>query len=262
MSVLPLAGPPVVSAVGVGLHGVTSDRDTYLLPQHWQLHLYSYEGTLTAGGTAYAIRPGHVSLVPPGTRVDFVYRGRSEHLFCHFQPGVCDAATAPETASLPVMQDAGPVAATLSAAFHAAIGAFGRRPAQVAAEIWAALWRVATLPAVPPERAETHPAVAVAIAYVQARLGQPLTVAGIARHAGVSQTHLLRLFRAATGETVVAYVRRRRLEQAGHLLRQSTLSIPAIAATVGIPDLQAFNKACRRELGGSPRAVRARAVLA
>jgi hypothetical protein len=26
---------------------------------------------------------------------------------------------------------------------------------------------------------------------------------------------------------------------------------------VGIPDLQAFNKACRRELGGSPRAIRA-----
>jgi AraC family transcriptional regulator len=25
---------------------------------------------------------------------------------------------------------------------------------------------------------------------------------------------------------------------------------------VGIPDLQAFNKACRRELGASPRALR------
>jgi AraC family transcriptional regulator len=39
------------------------------------------------------------------------------------------------------------------------------------------------------------------------------------------------------------------------------MSIPAIAASVGINDLQAFNKACRkacrRELGASPRAVRA-----
>ncbi|NUR25018.1 MAG: helix-turn-helix transcriptional regulator [Catenulispora sp.] len=253
---LSLAGPPVVSAVGVGLHGVKSDRDTYLLPQHWQLHLYSYEGTLTAGGTAYAIRPGHVSLVPPGTRVDFVYRGRSEHLFCHFQPAA-GGGTVP-----PVMQDAGPAAVTLSAAFHSAIAAFEQRPAQASAEIWAALWRVVTLTAARPDRPETHPAVAAAMAYVQERLGQPLTVAGIARHAGVSQTHLLRLFRAATGETVVAYVRRRRLEQAGHLLRQSTLSIPAIAATVGIPDLQAFNKACRRELGGSPRSVRSGVVLA
>ncbi len=29
-----------------------------------------------------------------------------------------------------------------------------------------------------------------------------------------------------------------------------------MAASVGIPDLQAFNKACRRELGASPRALR------
>ena len=34
------------------------------------------------------------------------------------------------------------------------------------------------------------------------------------------------------------------------------------AASVGIADLQAFNKACRRELGGSPRAVRAGYVVA
>ncbi|MFE6625547.1 hypothetical protein ACFVGK_41355, partial [Streptomyces sp. NPDC057740] len=33
----------------------------------------------------------------------------------------------------------------------------------------------------------------------------------------------------------------------------------AIAAAVGIADLQAFNKACRRELGASPRDVRAAA---
>jgi transcriptional regulator GlxA family with amidase domain len=47
------------------------------------------------------------------------------------------------------------------------------------------------------------------------------------------------------------------MERARHLLRESTLSIPAVAAAVGIGDLQAFNKTCRRELGASPRAVRA-----
>jgi transcriptional regulator GlxA family with amidase domain len=48
------------------------------------------------------------------------------------------------------------------------------------------------------------------------------------------------------------------MERARHLLIASTLAIPAIAATVGIPDLQAFNKTCRKELGASPRAVRER----
>jgi transcriptional regulator GlxA family with amidase domain len=72
----------------------------------------------------------------------------------------------------------------------------------------------------------------------------------------VSHTHLTRLFRQDTGHTVVGYVRRRRMERARHLLIASTLAIPAVAATVGIPDLQAFNKTCRKELGASPRAVR------
>jgi transcriptional regulator GlxA family with amidase domain len=46
------------------------------------------------------------------------------------------------------------------------------------------------------------------------------------------------------------------MDRARHLLNASTLAIPAIAAAVGISDLQAFNKTCRRELGASPRAVR------
>jgi transcriptional regulator GlxA family with amidase domain len=56
---------------------------------------------------------------------------------------------------------------------------------------------------------------------------------------------------------VVGWIRQRRMARARHLLTATTMSIPAVAASVGITDLQAFNKACRRELGGSPRAVRA-----
>lgn len=79
----------------------------------------------------------------------------------------------------------------------------------------------------------------------------------LARAADVSHNHLTRLFRAETGMTVVAYIRLRRMARARHLLVASTLSIPGVAASVGISDLQAFNKACRRELGGSPRSIRA-----
>ncbi len=97
----------------------------------------------------------------------------------------------------------------------------------------------------------------VAGSYHEARLTEPLTVPEIAKAAGVSHNHLTRLFRATTGETVVGYIRSRRMERARHFLRATTLSIPAVAASVGIPDLQAFNKACHRELGASARAVRA-----
>jgi len=99
-------------------------------------------------------------------------------------------------------------------------------------------------------------AVVVAMDYIEAHLAEPLTVPQIARYADVSHNHLTRLFRAETGDTVVAYIRQRRLARAEHLLRRSTMPIPAIAASVGIPDLQAFNKACRRELGAPPRRLR------
>jgi transcriptional regulator GlxA family with amidase domain len=95
------------------------------------------------------------------------------------------------------------------------------------------------------------------VALVEARLTEPLTVPEIARTVGVSHNHLTRLFRAATGETVVGNIRARRMERARHFLRATTLSITAVAASVGIPDLQAFNKTCRRELGASPRGIRA-----
>ncbi|MFI6148551.1 helix-turn-helix transcriptional regulator [Streptomyces sp. NPDC051109] len=95
------------------------------------------------------------------------------------------------------------------------------------------------------------------MALIEARLGKPLTVPDIAAAAGASHNHLTRLFRAATGETVVGCIRARRMERARHFLQATTLSVPAVAASVGIPDLQAFNKACRRALGAFPRSIRA-----
>ncbi|MFF9915560.1 hypothetical protein [Streptomyces sp. NPDC013457] len=47
------------------------------------------------------------------------------------------------------------------------------------------------------------------------------------------------------------------MERAGHLLSPSALPNPAVAAAVGIGDPEASDKACGRELGVSPRVVRA-----
>lgn len=239
--------------VGVGVHGPAGRTDVFRLPDLWQLHLYRYEADLTVDGTPHAVRPGRVSLVPPGATVRYRYRGRSEHLYAHLR-----LPATGEPRRVPVMQDAGPELPTLSALMLQAVAAWPSTPVRAAAEIWAVLWRVGHLTPSAPQgpRDGPHPAVTAAISYIESRLADPLTVPSVARAGGISHNHLARLFRSATGDTVVAYIRRRRLERARHLLRESTLSISAIAASVGIPDLQAFNKACRRELGASPRAVR------
>ncbi|WP_188193960.1 helix-turn-helix transcriptional regulator [Nonomuraea sp. SYSU D8015] len=244
---LALSDPPAVAGAGVGVHGVVSSHDVFKLPDLWQLHLYGYTAELVLEGTAHPIRPGHVSLIPPGAEVHYHYRGRSEHLYAHFRlPGDGDRR------DVAVMRDAGDQAPLIAASLRQAIAAVPDTRARAAAEVWTVLWRVAGLPVAGGPDA----VVAAAIEQIEADLAAPLTVPGIARAAGVSHNHLTRLFRAHTGHTVVAYIRRRRMTRALHLLRESTLAIPAIAAAVGIPDLQAFNKACRRELGASPRALR------
>ncbi|MER6088870.1 AraC family transcriptional regulator [Streptomyces bluensis] len=245
-----LGEPPFVAAVGVGVHGVASRTDVFRLPELWQLHLYQYDAELTVDGAAHIIRPGRVSLVPPGTTVRYRYQGRSEHLYAHLR-----IPPAGPSRTIPVVQDAGPEFPFLTGLLLQAVASAPGTPERTRAEIWTALWRIAHLtPAV--AHPCPHPAVTAAIAHIEAHLAAPLTVPDIARAAGVSHNHLTRLFRAETGTTVVGYIRRRRLDRAHHLLRATTLSIPAVAASVGIPDLQAFNKACRRELGASPRALR------
>jgi AraC-like DNA-binding protein len=238
-----------VAQAGVGVHGTTVDRDVFLLPDLWQLHLYRYSADLIVDGDPHVVRPGCVSLVPPGAVVEFRYRGRSEHLYVHFELGLSGTPRA-----VPVVQDVAADAPHLSDALLRAVTAHPLTPARATAEVWAVLWSVADRAS--PRSEGPHPALAVAVAHIESNLARPLSVPDIARAAGVSHNHLTRLFRAEFGDTVVGYLRHRRLEVAKHLLRNSTIPIAAVAAQVGIPDLQAFNKACRRELGAPPRAVR------
>jgi AraC-like DNA-binding protein len=248
---LRIGQPPVVANAGVGVHGVRSPYDVFRLPDLWQLHLYGYSAGLTIGGRAYSVAPGWVSLVPADVEVRFDYTGRSEHLFAHFRPEPSgDAVT------VPVVRDAGPAAAGISDLMRAAIAASPGGSPRPAAEVWAALWRVAQLPEPVAGRVH-HSAVSSAIAHIEANLARPIAVPDVARAAGVSHNHLTRLFRAETGLPVVGWIRQRRMARARHLLTATTMRIPAVAATVGFTDLQAFNKACRRELGSSPRAIRA-----
>jgi AraC-like DNA-binding protein len=245
--------PPVLAAVGIGVHGPAGHVDQFSLPDLWQLHLYGYEADLTVDGTDHQIRPGRVSLIPSGTEVSYRYRGRSEHLYVHLR-----LRSAGRAQSIPVIQDAGSELSSLTVQLRQALAAWPNSPARATAEVWAALWRVVELG--PPRTRgpeQTHRAVATAMALIEAKLAEPLIVPEIARAVGVSHNHLTRLFRATTGESVVGYIRARRMERARHFLGSTTLSIPAIAASVGIPDLQAFNKACHRELGAAPRDIRA-----
>jgi AraC family transcriptional regulator len=242
--------PPEVVNAGFAIHGLNGPDGPFRLPDLWQFHLYQYEADLEVDGSTHRIKPGCVSLIPAGTDVHYHHRGRSEHLYIHLRPS---QRGTPHT--LPLIQDSGAAGPALAEMLRRSISAAPDAPAQAAAEAWAALWRTVRLRSNESEGGG-HPAVAAAFAYIEQRLPRPITVPEVAAAVGVSHNHLTKLVKEAVGSTLVAYIRHRRMVRAGHLLRESTLSIPAIAVSVGIPDLQMFNKTCHRELGASPRAIR------
>ncbi|MFF7339779.1 helix-turn-helix domain-containing protein [Streptomyces sp. NPDC008163] len=246
--------PPQVRSAGVGVHGYGGPHEVFRLPQLWQVHLYAYSGVLEYGGFRHPIRPGYVSLVPPDTEAHFHYDTTPcQHLYAHFVlPGHG------ERRRVPAMRDTGADAAFLGDLLRQTVAACAQSSsARAAAGLWTLLWHTAGLVDASANREGPKRSVLrTAMAHIEEHLAEPLGVPDIARVAGISHTHLTRLFRQDTELTVVGYIRHRRMARARHLLTASTLAIPAIAATVGIPDLQAFNKTCRKELGASPRAVR------
>jgi AraC-like DNA-binding protein len=260
-----LSRPPEVVMIGVGRHGIARLRDTYSLADLWALHVYEYDGTLVLRGLGavreagqesveIAIHPGVVTLVPPGAITEYRYDGPSEHLFAHLRlPPAGDT-----TESVPLAQQPGADLPALRDLMISAIAHRDGQPARTRADVWTALLRLAETGRADAGGDPADGYLATALAYIDRNLAGHLTVPDVAAAAGISHTHLTRLFTERTGRTVVALIRERRADRAGHLLRESTLSVAAVAASVGVADLQALNKLCRSATGLSPRQLRAR----
>ncbi len=91
------------------------------------------------------------------------------------------------------------------------------------------------------------------LSFIDARLGEPLDLSRLAREANFSAFHFHRIFTALTGETVAAYVTRRRVEvAAARLLSQPRLSVLAVALDVGFGSPEAFTRAFRKQFGCAP----------
>jgi AraC-like DNA-binding protein len=85
---------------------------------------------------------------------------------------------------------------------------------------------------------------------------EPLTVADLARAAGLSPAHFSRRFRAAFGVSPHGYLLTRRLERATALLRHTDHSVARICAEVGLSSLGSFTTTFTRTYGRSPTAYR------
>ncbi|MFE5816043.1 GlxA family transcriptional regulator [Streptomyces sp. NPDC056479] len=96
------------------------------------------------------------------------------------------------------------------------------------------------------------------LAWAQARLGEPLTVAGLAARAAVSPATLHRRFQAQLGTTPLAWLTGERVALACRLIERGEERLDVVAARSGLGTAANLRLRVRRETGLSPSAYRRR----
>jgi AraC family transcriptional regulator len=91
-----------------------------------------------------------------------------------------------------------------------------------------------------------------AIDYVDAHLGEDLTLTALADVAEMSPWHFARMFKAATGEPPHRYVTARRLARASELLSTERHDVEEVARRVGARGAHQLRRLYQRHLGAVP----------
>ncbi len=89
-------------------------------------------------------------------------------------------------------------------------------------------------------------------AYIDSNLHRTIHIRDLGAVAHRSPAHFSRKFKLAVGESPHAYLVRRRLEKAGHLMMTSAASLSEIALSVGFSDQAHLCRLFRQAFGQSP----------
>lgn len=94
--------------------------------------------------------------------------------------------------------------------------------------------------------------------FMRENLGSAISLNAIAKEAGLSRFHLVRLFKQVHGETPFKRLTRLRMEEAQRRLRQGRESVTEIAFACGYENSAHFATAFRRSVGVPPSLYRQR----
>ena len=100
-----------------------------------------------------------------------------------------------------------------------------------------------------------------ALWFIESHLASELSLDDISGMAGVSRFHRVRAFAAATGFSVMRYVRARRLSEAARSLAAGAPDILSLALDADYGSHEAFTRAFRDHFGLTPEAVRSLACI-
>ncbi|NKC33873.1 helix-turn-helix transcriptional regulator [Roseomonas sp. BU-1] len=135
-----------------------------------------------------------------------------------------------------------------------ALACAGEATSAVYAEHWAVLaaLRLLRLPDVPQRLSIAPWRLARSLALAEARLAEDVSLSDLAEAAGLSRFHFARAFRAATGQTPHAHLRRLRCERAKSLMEAGGMTLAEVALACGFAHQAHFTTAFRNVTGTTP----------
>lgn len=93
-----------------------------------------------------------------------------------------------------------------------------------------------------------------AIDYIQQHLSEPISIEGLAADLCLCSDHFIRLFKNELRQTPCQYITRKRVEQAQLMLITQQLSVKEIAFRLGFDDPSYFIRLFKRTVGCTPQA--------
>lgn len=101
-------------------------------------------------------------------------------------------------------------------------------------------------------RSASHGPIEQAKAWIAVRLHEEISIKQIADHVYMSPSYFCRYFKMHTGETILDYITRQRMEKAKSLLADPGFKIQEISLMVGYQDVKYFSRLFKRWTGETP----------
>lgn len=229
---------------------------SFKLHELWMLHLVHYNAEFSFDDKHhFNLKPGYIILTPPGVKITTKFHEGDTHYFVHFS--YAENVANADRVSFPAVFDLGENYMEFDGMFKDLIKSNHESVRKTEVKLWNILYRLNDLTKKASEEKEhIHPVIQKAVYLIESSLNHKIVISELARKLEISQTHLIRLFKAQFSETVIGYIRQRRILRAEYLIKNTTKPIKEIAYESGIPDLHLFYRTIKKAFGCSPRQLR------
>ncbi len=103
---------------------------------------------------------------------------------------------------------------------------------------------------------ENNRIIEAAKVYIEAHLGEDISISSLCEELQISRTKLYEIFRSELQTGIAGYILRRRMHRAKKLLKTTDFPVSRVASAVGFNDYNYFSRVFKKTYGKSPKSYR------